>query len=186
MKKAKLAKYGQPDSRWTRCPKLGSVVEGILSNEALKQDKVSYQPQQLWLEAAGLLVACLEKAHKGNLPLQEAIPMLQSSLMLMGDASQHQSAMQRKDILHHLNPQLKKLMNEDDFAGTQPFLFGEDFGVKAKEKLDAAAVLRKVVYQQPARVFKQATPASSIGAKGVADGKTLALEDIRRGQETPP
>ena len=72
-----------------------------------------------------------------------------------GDASQHQSAMRRKDILHHLNPQLKKLMNEGDFAGTQPFLFGEDFGVKAKEKLDAAAALRKVVYQQPA---KQATP----------------------------
>ena len=150
-RKAKLAKYGQPDSRWTRCPELGSVVEGILSNEALKQDKVSYRSQQLWLKAAGPLVACLEKAHEGNLSLQEAIPMLQSSLMLMGDASQHQSVMRRKDILHHLNPQLKKLMNEGDFAGTQPFLFGEDFGVKAKEKLDAAAALRKVVYQQPAR-----------------------------------
>ena len=36
-------------------------------------------------------------------------------------------------------------MNEGDFAGTQPFLFGEDFDVK---KLDAAA---EVVYQQPAR-----------------------------------
>ena len=89
---------------------IGLVVEDILSNEALKQDKVSYHPQQLWLEAAGPLVACLERAHKGNLSLKEAIPMLQSSLMLMGDALQHQSARQRKDILHHLNPQLKKLM----------------------------------------------------------------------------
>ena len=84
MRKAKLAKYGQPDSRWTRFSELGSVVEGILSNEALKQDKVSYRFQQLWLEAAGPLVACLEKVHEGNLSLQEAIPMLQSSLMLMG------------------------------------------------------------------------------------------------------
>ena len=73
---------------------IGLVVEDILSNEALKQDKVSYRPQQLWLEAAGPLVACLEKAHKGNLSLKEAIPMLQSSLMLMGDALQHQSARQ--------------------------------------------------------------------------------------------
>ena len=93
MRKMKLAKYEQPDSRWIRCPELGSVVEGILSNEALKQDKVSYRSQQLWLKAAGPLVLCLETAHEGNLSLQEAIPMLQSSLMLMGDASQHQSAM---------------------------------------------------------------------------------------------
>ena len=150
-RKAKVAKYGQPDSRWTKCPKLGSVVEGILSNEALKQDKVAYRSQQLWLEAAGPLVACLEKAHDGTLTLSDAIPMLQSSLMLMGDASQHHSSMRRKDILHHLNPQLKKLMSESDFSGVQPYLFGEDFGLKAKEKLDAAAALRKVVYQQPSK-----------------------------------
>ena len=45
------------------------------------------------------------------------------------------------------------MMNEGDFARTQPFLIGEAFGViKAKEKLDAAAAaLRKVVYQQPAK-----------------------------------
>ena len=42
-------------------------------------------------------------------------------------------------------------MNEGDFTGAQPFLFGEDFGVKAKEKLDAAAALQKVIYQQPAK-----------------------------------
>ena len=48
-RKAKLAKYGQPDSKWTRCPELGLVVEGILSNEALKQDKVSYRSQSCGL-----------------------------------------------------------------------------------------------------------------------------------------
>ena len=69
----------------------------------------------------------------------------------MGDASQHQSSMKRKDILHHLDPQLKKLMNESDFTGVQPYLFGEYFAIKAKEKLDAAAALRKMVYQQPAK-----------------------------------
>ena len=92
------------------------------------------------------MVACLEKAHADTLSLQEAIPMLQSSLMLMGYASQHQSSMRRKDSLHHLNPQLKRLMNESDFTGVQLYLFGEDFGIKAKEKLDAAAALQKVVY----------------------------------------
>ena len=105
-RKTRLTKYRQPDSRWTRCPELDSVVKGILSKEALKQDKVSYRSQQLWLKAAGPLVTCLEKAHAGTLTLSDAIPMLQSSMMLMGDAS----SMRRKDILHHLNPQLKKLL----------------------------------------------------------------------------
>ena len=42
-------------------------------------------------------------------------------------------------------------MDEKDFAKVQPYLFGDDFGQKAKEKLDAADALRKVVYQQPAK-----------------------------------
>ena len=45
--KAKVAKYSQPDSRWTKCPQLDPVVEGILSSEALKQDKVAYKSQEL-------------------------------------------------------------------------------------------------------------------------------------------
>ena len=112
---------------------------------------MSYRSQQLWLKVAGPLVVCLEKAHAGILSLQEAIPMLLSSLMLMGDASQHQSSRRRKDILHHLNPQLKRLMNESDFTEVQLYLFSKHFGIKAKEKLDVAAALRKVVYQQPAK-----------------------------------
>ena len=62
-------------------------MDGILSNEALKQDKVTYRSRQMWMKEEGPLVACLEKAHAGTLTLPEAIPMLQSSLMLMGDAS---------------------------------------------------------------------------------------------------
>ena len=42
-------------------------------------------------------------------------------------------------------------MSASDFAKAQPFLFWEDFGLKAKEKLDVAAALKKVVYQQPAK-----------------------------------
>ena len=36
--------------------------------------------------------------------------------------------------------------------GTQPYLFREDFGAKAKEKLEAAAVLlKKAMYPQPCK-----------------------------------
>ena len=92
-RKATVAKYGQPDSRWTKCPQLDPVVEGILSPEALKQDKVTYRSQEMWLEAAGPLAAILEGASEGTLTLPEVIPMIQASLMLMGDASLHQSSL---------------------------------------------------------------------------------------------
>ena len=77
--------------------------------------------------------------------------MLQSALLLMGNVSQHQAFLRRKQILQHLNPQLKSLMSENNFAGTQPNLFGEDFGAKAKEKLEAAAVLKKTIHPQPSQ-----------------------------------
>ena len=33
----------------------------------------------------------------------------------------------------------------------KPYLFGENFGMKVKEKLDVGAALQKVVYQQAAK-----------------------------------
>jgi len=66
----------------------------------------------------------------------------------MGDASQHQSALQHKKLLEHLNPQLKSLVKDEDFVAAQPFLFGENFGSR---KLEAVAALKKTVYQQPSR-----------------------------------
>ena len=47
--------------------------------------------------------------------------------------------------MQHLNPQLQTLMKDVDFKGSQPLLFGEDFGEKAKARLEVAAALRKVV-----------------------------------------
>ena len=90
-RRAKVAKYGTPDSVWLKCPELSPVVAATLSKEAVKEDKVTFRAQQMWMEAAIPLAACLEKAHEGDFSAAEAIPMIQAALMLMGDASQHQS-----------------------------------------------------------------------------------------------
>ena len=87
-RKAKVTKYGQPDSKWTMCPELSPVVAATLSKEAVKSDKVAFRTQQLWMEATGPLTACLEKAHEGELTVQDAVPMIQAALLLMGDAAQ--------------------------------------------------------------------------------------------------
>ena len=50
-------------------------MEGILSSEALKQDKVAYKTQEIWLEVAGPLTACLERVQEGTLTLPEVIPV---------------------------------------------------------------------------------------------------------------
>jgi len=103
----------------------------------------------------------------------------------MGDASQHQSSLRRKKLMDHLNPQLKGLMKDKDFMTAQPFLFGEDFGLVAKEKLEAAAALKKAVYPQPSSSkgkhnFQGGYPASSAGAMGAAINQTTPLGNPRR------
>ena len=80
-RKAKMAKYGQPDSKWTMCPELSPVVAATLSKEAIKNDKVAFCTQQLWMEVTGPLTACLEKAHEGGLTVQDAVPMIQAVLL---------------------------------------------------------------------------------------------------------
>ena len=44
-----------------------------------------------------------------------------------------------------LNPQLKQLVKDADFKEAPPFLFGENFGTLAKERLEAAAALTKTL-----------------------------------------
>ena len=66
-RQAKAAKYGTPDSKWLKCPELSPVVEATLSKDAVKQDQAIFRSQQMWLEAARPLTACLERAHEGTL-----------------------------------------------------------------------------------------------------------------------
>jgi len=53
-----------PDSKWIKCPGFSPVVGAILSKETVKQDKVAFRSQEMWLEAAGPLTSCLESAHE--------------------------------------------------------------------------------------------------------------------------
>ena len=166
------------------CPELSPVVAVTLSKEVMK-NKVAFCTQQLWMEATGPLTACLEKAHEGQLTVQEAIPMIQSALVLMGDAAQNHAALWRKVVLQHLNPRLQSLMKESYFKGAQPYLFGENFAEKAKAKLEAAAALRKSLYPSSVKGklgFRGGHPART-GASSVAEPTTMALEDQRKSRE---
>ena len=144
-RKKQIAKYGEPDSKWTTCPSISPVVAATLPGSALAEDEVAFRMQQMYMEVTAPLVALLENTGDESFSMKEASPMVQSAIRLLGDAAQHHSSLRRKAIMKHLNPQLQTLMKDEDFKGSQPFLFGEDFGDKAKGRMEAAAALRKVI-----------------------------------------
>ena len=148
-RKKQIAKYGEPDSKWTTCPTLSPVVAATLPGAAIKDNKVAFRTQQMYMEVIAPLAALLESTGDETFTIKEAIPraipMVQSAICLLGDATQHHSSLRRKAIMQYLNPQLQTLMKDVDFKGSQPLLFGEDFGEKAKTRIEAAAALRKVV-----------------------------------------
>jgi len=151
-RKPKMAKYGIPDTKWITCPSLPPVVEATLPKDAVSKDKTAFRTQEMYMEAMAPLVSLLEQAGASEeFTLKEAIPMIQSALVLLGDAVQNQSSLRRKELMKHLNPQLQSLMKDSDFKGAQPFLFGEDFGEKAKAKLEAAAALKKSIAPPPSK-----------------------------------
>ena len=127
---------GSPNTKWVKTPVLPPVMASILPKEMVKKDKRTFRAQQFWLEAAVPLVSLLETAHEGKLDPKTAVTMVQSALLLMGDASQHQSASRRETILKQLNPQIADLMKEKDYTKALPFLFGEDFREKVKTRME--------------------------------------------------
>ena len=67
--------------------------------------------------------------------------MIQSALVLMGNAVQQQAALRRKASLKHLN----SVLNEGvTFKGAQSYLLGEDFAEKARCRFKAAKALKQV------------------------------------------
>ena len=92
-------------------------------------------------------MSLLETAHEDRLDPKTVVTMVQSALLLMGDASQHQSANQQEVILKQLDPQIANLIKEKDYSKTLPFLFGEDFGAKVKAKMEEAVAFKKTLAQ---------------------------------------
>ena len=123
-RKKKLNKYGTPDSRWLRCPKLDPVVSANVSREATKADRSSSRLHQFLLDPVSPLVSTLELAESGDLTPEAAIANTQAALVLLGNASQHFATERRKVLLQQLNPKLKALVEDSDFSDAPPLFLG--------------------------------------------------------------
>ena len=137
-----------------------------VSKDAERNDRAASRLQQFWLDAASPLVMLLERDEEFQLPA-EAIQMIQASIVLMGNASFHHSTERRRGLLQHLNPQLKQLVAESDFMEAAPMLFGENFGTIAKQRLEAAAALKKTLAPNKWKQgFRQSHPQQNWGRGG--------------------
>ena len=102
----------------------------------------------------------------------------------MGNANYHHSTERRKALLQHLNPLLKQLVEESDFKEAPPMLFGENFGVLAKQRIEAAAALKKILATDKGKWgFRQSHPQKNWG-RGVAVLCTAAKEEVGSPGET--
>ena len=161
-RKARATKYGVPESRWLKFSKLDPVISTTVSTSAHQADRSASCLQQFWLDATNPLVSVLERAEELSLPA-EAIAAIQTSLQLMGNANQHNSIARRNALLMQLNPQLKQLVEDVDFKEAPPFLFGENFGTLAKERIEAAAALTKTLSRQG---FQKSHPQGNRSCRG--------------------
>ena len=90
-------------------------------------------------------VAAIQDIEDGKVETAEIVKAWQTALLFLGNASQHHAVQCRHAILQQLNPQLKSLNKDEEFADAPPYLFGECFASLAKECLEAALVLKKSV-----------------------------------------
>jgi len=73
------------------CPTISPVVVvATLPSAALKDDKVAFWTQEMYMEAT-----LAESTDNENFTIKEAIPMVQSAVRLLGDVTQHHSFLRR-------------------------------------------------------------------------------------------
>jgi len=150
--RGKAKAQGTRDSRWIRCVKIDQVVFANVSPTARAAYRAASKIQQFWLDAANPLVIILEKAEEMDLP-KEVIGGIQTALQLMGNANFLNSAARRQVLMTQLNPKLRQLFSGTNFKDAPTFLFGEKFGVLAKERLEASEALSPLTKELDGRAI---------------------------------
>ena len=91
----------------------------------------------------GLSLGCVIRCIKGvwlRIVLENAI---HSSMSLLDNGSTHFNVERRKAVMKHLNTDIKHLA-EAEFPHRGPYLFGEDFGRRAKAAVEDVRALKDI------------------------------------------
>ena len=84
-------KFKVPESDATRCPKLDTIIEGVVRKDSLYEDRELSRLQNFMLDTAGPLVAAFEELGKDELDPDRVSAAIQQALLFLGNASAHSS-----------------------------------------------------------------------------------------------
>ena len=92
---------------------------------------------------------------------------MQASISLLGNTTAHFSTERRKSLVKHLNKDLR-LFGSSRYLSRGPYLFGDNFGTKAKQTADDIRALKGVQSHHPVTVAQE-------GRQDLMDQEILSL-----------
>ena len=131
-------KFPRPPLPDASPPSLDKAVTTLVQKKKsiLAHDRFLMRLQRFASDAVGPITFLLGELIQGrDIPKDKAIAALQAALCCIGNSSAHLSVERRQCILRQLNPKLVPLA-EEEFENDGK-LFGDDFGRRAKDRMDA-------------------------------------------------
>ena len=138
-RKLTVNKFPTPSADPVHPPKLDEAVTSLVPKSAKTQDNFLSRLQRFTLDAAAPLVWGLHERSQGKEVDMEGV--VKCSLALLGNASAHFNVERRKSVLKHLNKDLEPLA-EAEFPDRGAYLFGDNFGKRAKQMSDNVTALK--------------------------------------------
>ena len=123
-------------------PKLDESISLIIPDSSRKEDRLLSHLQQFTMDSLGAITFLQEQLAEGTSPdLKKVRAAVKTSIALLGNAAAHFNLERRKSAMKHLNKDLQPLA-KGKFPNRGPWLFGEDFGSKAKSMSDSIKALK--------------------------------------------
>ena len=136
-----LEKFPIPSCDPAQPPKVHAALMGIIPKPAKRHDRHLSKMQQFAMDALGSLTWLYEQLETAEtVDCAMAKLAVQSALSLLGNSTAHFFLERCKAIMMHLNEEISPLAEK--FPNRGPYLFGEDFGQKAKTTADNMRALK--------------------------------------------
>jgi len=123
--------------------KLNDTMEQLLPQRAKAFDTFLSRLQRYTTDAMAPIAWLRDQISQNEVDEETARSALDTALQLLGNASAHFNVERRKEVMKHLNSDLKYLAAKE-FPQGGSSLFGEDFGSKAKAAVEDIKALKGV------------------------------------------
>ena len=140
------AKFPLPSCDEAHTPKLDDAIACIVPKSGKTYDRFLSKLQQFSLDALGPMIWLYDQmSSEQGVDATKAKAAVESSITLLGNAATHFSTERRKCLMKHLNKNLHPLC-EGKFPNRGAYLFGDNFGSKAKKTADNIRALKGVSF----------------------------------------